>query len=321
MRFPVPTALGIKAAVFYVVLFGAFFAAPYSNLYFLLLVFLTVLGLMSFFWTTRNLSGAMAEVEEPAPAPAGAGLPFRVGIDAGRRVRYGLGVNLTIEEHGVVSVRGGAVSGESALSGRLPALPRGIYRILGADLVSTWPLGLLRARRRIEAFEELVVYPAPADLPESVSGRGGLGEILGACGAPEGLLQPSSLREYVPGDELRRVHWKASARRGELVITEWEGGLGAGVEVVLDRRTDAATLEHALGVLSALALAAREEKELLTLHTQGLSATFGSEHRRFRELLRFLAGAEALPSSAPAPAPVSPGVLRLPAVVPAGGGR
>ena len=38
-------------------------------------------------------------------------------------------------------------------------------------------------------------------------------------------------------------------------------------------------LEEALSLLAAVALAAREEKGLGTLHTQGLSATFGQDHR------------------------------------------
>ena len=32
---------------------------------------------------------------------------------------------------------------------------------------------------------------------------------------------------------MRRIHWKASARRDRLVVTEWEGGGGTGAEVVL----------------------------------------------------------------------------------------
>ena len=67
-----------------------------------------------------------------------------------------------------------------------------------------------------------------------------------------------------------------------------------------------------VGAMGALALAAKEQKDLLTLHSQGLSATFGRQRRPWRELLTFLAGAEALPCDAPAPPAVSPSVLRLP---------
>jgi len=84
VKLPVPTALGIKAVLFYAVLTGAFFAAPYQNLYFMLLVFLTVLGLLCPLWTMRNLAGSTARLEELEPVPAGTSRPLRVDIDAGR---------------------------------------------------------------------------------------------------------------------------------------------------------------------------------------------------------------------------------------------
>ena len=64
-----PTALGWRGAAFYVTLVGAFFAAPYSNLFFLLLSFLTLLSLLNVWWTTRNFKGVTAEVLEIESAP------------------------------------------------------------------------------------------------------------------------------------------------------------------------------------------------------------------------------------------------------------
>ncbi|HEX6312261.1 MAG TPA: DUF58 domain-containing protein, partial [Acidimicrobiia bacterium] len=49
--------------------------------------------------------------------------------------------------------------------------------------------------------------------------------------------------------------WRASARRGSLVACEWEGESGAGLEVVLDRRTSPERLEEALSVAAAIVLA------------------------------------------------------------------
>ena len=44
LKLPTPTALGTKALLFYLLMLSAFVATPYSNLFFLLLTFLTVLG-------------------------------------------------------------------------------------------------------------------------------------------------------------------------------------------------------------------------------------------------------------------------------------
>ncbi|MFQ5845135.1 MAG: DUF58 domain-containing protein [Planctomycetota bacterium] len=318
MKLPRPTALGVKASALYVLLLGAFFAAPYANLFFLLLAFLTVLGFFAHLWTYRNLAGVAVEVGEVEPTPAGTGAPLGARVDGGRRTRFAVRVEVEIAGHGPAAVTGALVRGETRLAGRLPPLPRGLYTVRRARLASTWPLGLFRAARAVEAPREVVVFPAPKELPKNHQGGGAFEELCGLTGVSDGFMQPSSLREYRPGDELRMIHWKASARRTHLVIKEWEGSAGSGHEVVLDRRADREPFEEALSVLSAVGRAAREQSEPLTLHTQGLSATFGSDHRPWRELLRFLAETQPLPPDGPPPPPASPAVPRLP--VRTGGG-
>ena len=51
------TRLGWKGLIFYAVIQLAFFASAYSNLFFLLVAFLTLLGLLRVYWTARNLRG------------------------------------------------------------------------------------------------------------------------------------------------------------------------------------------------------------------------------------------------------------------------
>ena len=312
MTLPRPTVLGVKALGFYAVLTGAFLAAPYWNLFFLLIAFLSVLGLLTLWWAFRSLAGVAGELADPGPVPAGAPADLTVRYDAGSRFRPGVHVALVLGGPGREDAGTGDLDGAGELAARLPALPRGIHAIRAARFETDWPFGLLRSRISIAAPPEIVVYPAPAELPGAKGGTGGLSELLGPAASRDGFLQPSELREYRVGDELRRVHWKASARRGTLVVTEWDGGAGDGLEVVLDLRAREEELERALSLLAALALAARDEKELVTLHTQGLSGTFGGNHRPREELLRFLAGAEPLPADAPPPPPASPEVLRLP---------
>jgi len=306
-----PTSLGVKAALFYILLVAAFFAAPYANLFFLLLVFLTVLGLADALAARSNLAGAHGRVEEAAMMPAGAGGTIAAVVCAGRH-RWSVGAELELEGAGTVHASVGEAEGEARIPVAVPPLRRGVYRVNAARIVSIWPLGLWKARRAVPAPEEIVVYPAPLALATSRGPGGGVGELYDMLGAAQGFLQPSSLREYRPGDELRLVHWKASARRGVLVIKEWDGGTGAGHEVVIDLRASGEELEEALSAVSALAHAAMEQKEVLTVHSQGLSATFGAAYRPWKELFRFLAVAAPLPADGPSPPAVSPAVLRLP---------
>jgi len=306
-----PTALGVKTALFYLLLVAAFFAAPYANLFFLLLVFLSLLGVADALAARANLAGASGRVEEIEPMPAGAGGTLAAVAGAGRR-RWSVGVEVELEGAETLRASVGEAEGDVKVLVPVPPLARGLYRVRSARLVSTWPLGLWKARRKVPAPAELVVYPTPSKLATSRGPGGGVGELYDMLGAAQGFLQPSELREYRPGDELRLVHWKASARRGTLVIKEWEGGTGSGHEVVIDRRATGEDLEEALSAVSALAQAAMEQKEVLTVHSQGFSATFGGSHRPWRELLRFLAVAQPLPFDGLPPPVVSPAVLRLP---------
>lgn len=307
-----PTGLGWKGGLFLAALTGAFFAAPYSNLYFLLLVFLGSLGVLSGLWTLRNLRGVAVELPELPPCPAGSPQPFTVRWRGPRGRRFHLTLELDVDGTPAALARLPLLRGETTSVGETPALPRGVHRVRACSVVSTYPVGLFRARTAVEGPGEWVVYPAPADLPEARTSGELVAHLSGQLGGVDGSDQPSGLREFRPGDELRSVHWRASARKSNLVVKEWEGDAARGLEVVLDRRCDPHTLEQALSLISALALAARDDKECLTLHTQDLSATFGSDQRPWDELLRELALAQVLPPNAASPPPASPSVLRLP---------
>jgi len=307
-----PTALGWKAGLFFIALLGAFFAAPYSNLYFLLLVFLGCLGGLSVLWTRRNLKGVRAEVVELPPCPAGNPQPFTVRWTGPAKARFQLAFEIDLGTGGIAAARVTVLQGTTSSIGETPALPRGVHVVRRTDVSSTYPLGLVRARLRSEGPTEWVVYPTPAALPEARNSGELVAHLTGDLGGVAGSDQPSGLREFRSGDELRSVHWRASARKQHLVVKEWEGDAARGIEVVLDRRAEPAALEEALSLVSALALCARDDKECLTLHTQGLTATFGSDHRPWAELLRLLALAAVLPPGAAAPPSASPSVLRLP---------
>lgn len=306
-----PTALGWKALVFFAVLWAAFFAAPYQNLFFLLLAFLSSLGAISVAWALRNVAGVTGRVQTLAPFPAGAGAVFDAELDAGPRPRSGLSVVLDVGPAGCARAESDASLGACALRGEVPALGRGVHDVAGAWLESTHPLGLFRVRRRIGAPAALVVHPAPAAAANASSG--GLDPVASALGGQRGAAQPSGLRDFRAGDEIRSVHWRASARRGRPVVREWDAALGEGLEVVLDRRADEVEFEEALAVVAALVFAARDAKERLTLHTQGVSETYGPGHGSWESALLLLAAADRLPPDGPPPPPAATTVLRLPA--------
>jgi uncharacterized protein (DUF58 family) len=236
-------------------------------------------------------------------------------VHAPRPARFQVAVRVQLEGSRALEGHAALVEGEATVMLRAPALPRGRYAVLRAFVASTHPFGLVRLRRALAAPPELLVYPAPGALVEGRSAADALDELLGRGTPGQGDLQPCGLRDHREGEGVRGVHWRASARRGRLVVQEWEGGSGEGLEVVLDRRASEEALERALSTLSAMVHLARTNKETLRIHSQGLSATFGEDQRPWGDALRFLACAEALPPSGPPPPATSPGVARLPRAV------
>ena len=121
----------------------------------------------------------------------------------------------------------------------LRELRRGCYVLQSARLIGSDVLGLFRARRNLSlmgADAEIVV--APALLPAAAfafSGRGGRARGGSSRRArPGGGDELRGTRPYVAGDDMRQIHWKSTARTGELVMREWEQVGHAATMVVWD---------------------------------------------------------------------------------------
>ncbi len=306
------TGFGLKGVVFYATTLVAFYATPYSNLFFLLLGFLTLLGLLGAVAAHRNLRGVSAAFDELAPVPSDASVVLPVELFASGGVRFQVAAHVELEGGRRISGTLDVLEGRGTLALRCPPLPRGCYTVARAIVESSHPFGLVRARRVSQTEGELIVYPSPRSSIEGRSAADALDELLGRGDPGAGDLQPASLRDHREGDGVRGIHWRASARRGRLVVQEWEGGSGQGLEVVLDRRCEPDVLEKALATVSAMVALARINKETLRIYSQDLSATFGDGQRPWSEALRFLACAELVPEHGLAPPATSPNVARLP---------
>jgi uncharacterized protein (DUF58 family) len=125
--------------------------------------------------------------------------------------------------------------GRYAGSYRLHDLPRGRHSFAPARLSITDPFGLAEAQLGIEEQQALVVYPRLAEL-ERLFFDGGAGPNDGhrlLLRRPVGF-EIHSVRDYQPGESLRRVHWPSTARRGALMVKELEDSPRDEVAVLLD---------------------------------------------------------------------------------------
>src|SRR5215218_6444885 len=117
----------------------------------------------------------------------------------------------------------------------LPAVPRGRYPIEATVAVVEDPFGLDRRGRPLDSGTPLVVYPRLVELERLFSEAG----AHARDGRRMLLQRPTgfdlhSVRDYVEGDSLRKVHWRSTARRGQLMVKELEDSPRDDVAVVLD---------------------------------------------------------------------------------------
>lgn len=107
---------------------------------------------------------------------------------------------------------------------------RGWLEVDRLVLATRFPFGLFRAWSVPASEIRALVYPEPAgerSLP--VSGGGGRLDVGAAATGEEDF---AGLRDYLPGDSLKRVHWRALAREQGLQVKQFSGG--SPVELTLD---------------------------------------------------------------------------------------
>lgn len=137
----------------------------------------------------------------------------------------------------------------------------GIYPVGPVGLLAADSAGLFRAWRRLPSADAFAVFPRVYDVRGLVErgARASLAPQEATTGRPGRSLLYLGVREYRAGDDLRHVHWPASARRGSLVVKEYELDLAPHVTVFadLERRNRAgtgkkSTLEYVLRTAASI---------------------------------------------------------------------
>jgi uncharacterized protein (DUF58 family) len=158
--------------------------------------------------------------------------------------------------------------GRRMASYRLPTEQRGEIAVGPLRLVHADPLGLANRGQEVAGCATLLVRPRAIHLPVAPAGRAG---SVDGDASGQGRGSPVSfhaLREYVPGDELRLVHWRASARTGTLVTRELRDADRPHATILLDVRpasygppagdetwAGSVSFEHAVDAAASIAVA------------------------------------------------------------------
>lgn len=121
---------------------------------------------------------------------------------------------------------------------------RGLFELGPVEARHTDPFGLAERHSRLGSTSRLTVTPAAVPLAASV-----LAGVRGAEGSVAARIQstPSDddvmTREYRHGDPMRRVHWAATARHGELMVRQEEAAVSPEATLVVDLRRPAFPLQ------------------------------------------------------------------------------
>jgi uncharacterized protein (DUF58 family) len=128
-----------------------------------------------------------------------------------------------------------------------PLRRRGLFDWGPLRLTAVDPFGLFRRVREVGGQQQILVYPAVVDLPHFQAPPANLpGE--GRFRKRTHYITPnaSGIREYAPGDAFNRIHWRSTARTGELMVKTFELDPASDIWVILDmeRRVNAGREEE-----------------------------------------------------------------------------
>ena len=159
--------------------------------------------------------------------------------------------------------------GRRAVHYPVPAGQRGRLRLGPLTVARRDPLGLVSRAQPQTADDVLWVHPRthpvrPLPVGVVLDYEGRITE-----NARPGTVTFSSLREYVPGDDPRQIHWRSTARAGTLIVRQHVDTAEPTTTVVLDTRAaalDADAFEHAVEVTASVAQTTAEHGHPVSLY-------------------------------------------------------
>jgi uncharacterized protein (DUF58 family) len=167
--------------------------------------------------------------------------------------------------------------GQCELRAEITPLRRGRLTLTGVTVARPDSLGVCKAAVSVPATHSVLVLPRrypvpPLELPGTRKHHQGGVALASSVGDSEEFV---SLREYRPGDPLRRIHWRSCARVGKLIVKEHQNEFFVRHALVLDTFVDSEPsdlFEEAVSVAASLAYTIQTQESLLDLLFVGPTA-------------------------------------------------
>jgi uncharacterized protein (DUF58 family) len=186
----------------------------------------------------------------------------------------------------------------------VPLTRRGTFRIEPMVVRTGDPFGFFEAAATVGRPTVITVFPRVVPLPRW---RLANAFLEGTHSAPERTLQTTPLattvRPYAPGDSFNRIHWRSTARLGEIQVKEFDLEQTADVWIFVDLEAaihtgfgDVSTVEEAMRVAASIAEDAILENRAVGLTTSArrlVSIPADRGPRQRQKIMQLLAAVEA----------------------------
>jgi uncharacterized protein (DUF58 family) len=181
-------------------------------------------------WSVKRLLPESAEIRKEFEA----GLEVR--CRSKRPVRVRLADDLPLTFRSEPAYPGGPIQGSGRFSVRVKAAERGRYRLAAVDLRWSGGLGLWEKQARIAEDSVIRIDPDLSGVREVLSSAQDSLLIDGQriYKRQRGGMEFDSIREYAPGDDIREVNWRATARAGRLLTNLYRPEKGKTVTILID---------------------------------------------------------------------------------------
>lgn len=250
------------------ILFAASLIVAFSSGFWLIsrLANVILLGIpVAYIWARLNLRGLEVTVERPVDRlQEGDSFAERVTVvNTGWFTKLWLEVEDPSDLPGIEMQRVVSLGPRAQRTFRVVSRceRRGHYTVGPIKVTSGDLFGLFRVSRSFGEAQHVLVYPRAVELPSfSVPPASLPGE--GRFHRPTQFLTPNAatVRDYQPGDSLSRIHWRSTARTGELMTKLFELDPASDIWLVLDLHGDAqagegddGTEEHAVRIAASVA--------------------------------------------------------------------
>lgn len=145
---------------------------------------------------------------------------------------------------------------------------RGVYRLDKINLITSDLFGIVIQSKLAPANEEVIVLPTPIRLDDYIMSPQMLGgEMVVRRHIIEDVFEPIGIREYVDGDSMGKIHWKATASHGELMTIRNEYNVENSITIIINMEMGEYSISSARGI------------KLLELSIKCSAALFQKAHR------------------------------------------